>query len=197
MVLLVDNIPALRSRFLAYGPRTASDEANHGDTSKPKFESARPAYLSQLLDALNKLQVPHSYFLHFYIVSIASSTFWPPQIYADGRPFRRIASINDVNSWGTGMSADQVLLTWSLMAIQGFRRLMESITLARPSKSKMCASDFQFDSLPALHNGMPHLPVSGDHLRAERSASESDGVDRIGFRGYELECNGEDDEGVV
>ena len=35
------------------------------------------------------------------------------------------------------MSADQVLLTWSLMAIQGFRRLMESITLARPSKSKM------------------------------------------------------------
>lgn len=35
------------------------------------------------------------------------------------------------------MSVDQVFVTWSLMSIQGIRRLLESITAAKASTSKM------------------------------------------------------------
>ncbi len=35
------------------------------------------------------------------------------------------------------MSIDQIALTWSLMSIQGVRRLLESSMFAKPSTSKM------------------------------------------------------------
>ena len=35
------------------------------------------------------------------------------------------------------MSIDQIALTWSLMSIQGVRRLFESSMFAKPSTSKM------------------------------------------------------------
>jgi 3-oxo-5-alpha-steroid 4-dehydrogenase 3 len=35
------------------------------------------------------------------------------------------------------MTLNQVVLAWSFMALQGTRRLYESITLAKPSKAKM------------------------------------------------------------
>ena len=35
------------------------------------------------------------------------------------------------------MSIDQIVLTWSLMSIQGVRRLLESSLLAKSSESKM------------------------------------------------------------
>ena len=35
------------------------------------------------------------------------------------------------------MSIDQIALTWSLMSIQGVRRLLESTMFAKPSSSKM------------------------------------------------------------
>ena len=35
------------------------------------------------------------------------------------------------------MSVDQIALTWSLMSLQGVRRLLESTMFAKPSTSKM------------------------------------------------------------
>lgn len=35
------------------------------------------------------------------------------------------------------MVADQTILVWALMSVQGTRRLLESMTFGTPSKSKM------------------------------------------------------------
>ena len=92
--------------------------------------------LTHVLDTLATIQVPHGLFLHFYVASVLSSAFWGVQILTKGAAFHRISQYSGVDP-GRSMSIDQVILTWSLMLIQGIRRLSESILFARSSASKM------------------------------------------------------------
>lgn len=93
--------------------------------------------MESLLDHLATYQVPHAYFTHFYIVSVLSSMFWGVQLLAQGAAVRALASYSLAKSPEKSMSSEQVFLTWSLMAVQGIRRLYESVTLAKPSSAKM------------------------------------------------------------
>ena len=83
------------------------------------------------------IQVPHAWFQHFYIVSVASSLFWGIQILAKGSVLESLCQSVGTNVQIEGMTIDQIVLTWSLVTIQGVRRLLETTLLGRSSVSKM------------------------------------------------------------
>jgi len=132
VVFTVDAFPPLRRRFVAYGPRQFTYP---GKRSPPKQSGGR--FLT-VLDYLARFQVPHSWFIHFYIISVTSSVFWAYQIIGNGQVFKFIASrhING-ESEASSMTSSQVLLAWLVVALQGSRRLYECISLRRPSATKM------------------------------------------------------------
>ena len=92
--------------------------------------------LARVLDALAAIQVPHGFFLHFYIASLLSSIFWGFQILTKGAAFNGISRYSVTYS-NRSMSTDQVILIWSLMFVQGIRRLSESIIFAKSTASQM------------------------------------------------------------
>ena len=71
------------------------------------------------------------------MVSVSSSVFWALQIYIGGTAFEFLASLSD--SRNATMTVGQVFLAWLFMAIQGARRLYESMVFTKPSQSKMWA----------------------------------------------------------
>ncbi|KAJ9668198.1 hypothetical protein H2201_001627 [Coniosporium apollinis] len=135
-VLLVYLVPALRVRFLAYGSRASSSppELKRTDDRTPQAPQSQ-TLISRSLGHLAVYRVPHSWFTHFYILSVLSSLFWAHQILTHGYFFNLVASL--VRQRETRMTANQVLLAWTLMLAQGMRRLYESVAFSKPSKSQM------------------------------------------------------------
>lgn len=142
--LLVAVTPALRQRFLAYGPRAspAIDKENGNKvsrkTSKSSIGSAN--VLSSLLDTIAAWTVPHDYFWTFYALSTSLSIFWATELFLlKGPTFQAIASHTYERE--ASMSFEKVKVTWALMFLQGVRRLYECFSLApeRKSESKMQA----------------------------------------------------------
>ena len=84
-------------------------------------------------------QVPHSYFTHFYVISVLSSLFWGYQLLTRGSIIRYLCWLQYRMSGNERayMSREQIVLVWALMAVHGCRRLYESITFGRSSKSTM------------------------------------------------------------
>lgn len=128
--LSANAIPLLRQTLLLYGPRSVPLPSTK---TPPKDDDNIFSSISSFAD---KLQVPHTWFTHYYIVSVVSSCFWAYQITTNGVGFRYLASYYTGNP-GTSMTVNQVLIAWIFMAIQGSRRLYECITLFKPSTSKM------------------------------------------------------------
>lgn len=82
-------------------------------------------------------QIPHSWFGGFYAVSLACSVFWLVQYLTDGRILHFLTTRQDAAS-APGMEPGQVVLLWTMMFLQGCRRLLESLVLVKPgSKSTM------------------------------------------------------------
>lgn len=118
-ILLVRFTPELRERFLAYGAR-AQDAPDTPEN--PKHDQIRilPRSLaaSQLLDPLAKLTVPHSWFTHFYVLSVLCSSFqFQHQARSHMSQSARIASL--------------------CFLLQSCRRLVECLIYNRQSKSRM------------------------------------------------------------
>ena len=59
------------------------------------------------------------------------------QILVKGSVLETLCQTVGSSSQGEGMTVDQVVLTWSLVSVQGVRRLCETSLLGRPSESKM------------------------------------------------------------
>jgi len=134
----------LKDRFLAYGARSAEHQAGHLVVSKDlksseKFTSLLSAYRSRplitLFDFLATLQVPHSWFITFYCISVASSMLWGYQLLTRGPLYQEVAHWTQPQA--ASMSHGRIILCWSLMALQGTRRLWECLILTRPSQSTM------------------------------------------------------------
>lgn len=119
-------IPSFRDNIMNYGSRGINPQST---TKAPKSR------ITRLLQHIGAVQVPHTWFTHYYVVSVASSIFWAHQIYTRGIVFEYLASHSSTGQ--PEMTINQALLTWLCMAIQGSRRLYESVTLIKPSKSKM------------------------------------------------------------
>ncbi|KAF1842885.1 3-oxo-5-alpha-steroid 4-dehydrogenase-like protein [Cucurbitaria berberidis CBS 394.84] len=112
LILVLQSVPALRTRFLAYGSRATAP-----NTTK-EHHPQQPSAVTQLLDHVATIQVPHNYFTHFYITSVACSLFW---------------------AWKLPLwhARPQLQIVWALMLLQGLRRLLESYTYTSTSKSTM------------------------------------------------------------
>lgn len=89
-----------------------------------------------VLDAVSRARVPHSWFLHFYVVSILSSLFWLWQYVSGTALFWSIVGAG-ASPLHIGMSRERVHLLWFMMAAQGVRRLYESIAFSKLTSSKM------------------------------------------------------------
>lgn len=130
-MIFVSLEPTANERFVTYGSRNAT-------TAKPQKSHSKQSWFDQrFLRWLSAFQVPHSYFLHFYVVSISSSVLWFFQIVSNGTLLRHLCHHARGHGHDPSMSIEQVLLTWSLLTIQGLRRLSETYALGKPSKSTM------------------------------------------------------------
>ena len=118
-------IPPFRERIMNYGSRST-------DPKSPILEKRT----ANLLDYIASFEVPHTWFTHYYVVSTGSSLFWALQILTRGQGFKLLAAYSRPTT-SASMTANQVLLAWFMMGVQGTRRLYESITLTKPSKSRM------------------------------------------------------------
>ncbi|EPE36183.1 hypothetical protein GLAREA_05521 [Glarea lozoyensis ATCC 20868] len=118
--------PWFKQEIMPYGSRRLETSPGKGAKSNSKI----------IGDFVASVQVPHSWFTYFYVFSVASSAFWGYQIFERGAAFQFLAahSSKDVSK---AMSAEQALLLWFLMALQGLRRLYESIVFTKPSQAKM------------------------------------------------------------
>lgn len=110
-IITVRFTPQLRERFLPYGARDVSAQ-------KRAQGAKQPPWSVQLLDYVATWKVPHSWFIHFYIVSVTSSIMG---LYL----FRPGNNITSTTICGT------------LMLAQGIRRLLECFLLTSPSQSRM------------------------------------------------------------
>ena len=113
-------MPFLRTRFLSYGSRQ--------NGQRPDKSASNP------LDALVTLQVPHSWFGSFYLVSTVCSFAWLSQVLLDQSLWRSLATMTSIKNT---MTLDQIIVTWILMLLQGVRRLYESLEFSKPSNARM------------------------------------------------------------
>lgn len=115
----------LRSTLIDYGARQTGD----GDRKQ-----------GGLLEwVISCARVPHSWFLHFYVLSVASSAFWAWQYLTRGSVMEWLAREQLRLGGKTGMTIEQVYLAWALMATQGSRRLYESFFVTKPGSSPMAS----------------------------------------------------------
>ncbi|KXJ97523.1 hypothetical protein Micbo1qcDRAFT_8379 [Microdochium bolleyi] len=122
-----------------HGPALGSDVKASMGPSVSKTSTTSDASENRLVSFLDWVtsvgKVPHSWFTHFYILSVACSAFWGVQFVTKGRLLYFLAS--HVDSSAPSMTATQVVLTWFLMSLQGGRRLYESWFVMRSSSSRM------------------------------------------------------------
>lgn len=143
-VLAVAATPASARRLmLEYGPRQAKPDATTTTTTTSSeavdspSSSSSSGYFTKLIAWFTSMgKVPHSWFTHFYLLSVGSSLFWAAQYVFDGAIITFVAR-TQAPSLETYMTANQVMLTWLLMFMQGCRRLFECFAILRPSTSTM------------------------------------------------------------
>ena len=131
-------IPQLGSRFLNYGLRATPRQGSRkdGSTQGRAGKDLRTGPLSKLLDWIETIQVPHGAFQHFYVISVLSSSFWGFQIFSQGTLLKVICHAQKDDS-RRSTSINQIVLVWSMMTVQGVRRLFESYSVTKHSESRM------------------------------------------------------------
>lgn len=134
--------PGERQLLLSYGARassTAEDtksiavDAADSDEKDLRESSALLRFVSNIT---SYGQVPHSWFVSFYLSYLACTVFWAVQYLQNGSVFQYLAT-QQQTAQKPSMSSGQALISWFLMACQAARRLYECIVTIKPSKSKM------------------------------------------------------------
>ncbi|KAL7626281.1 hypothetical protein AAE478_003051 [Parahypoxylon ruwenzoriense] len=133
-VLAIAATPSSVQRLLTqYGARNSTPGRSVG-TGGSRGDSGLLVNIITWATSVGK--VPHSWFIHFYILSLSCSTFWAVQFLRHGAVLDFIIRKQTANE-PTSMTTNQVVLVWLLMSLQGARRLYEYVVLVRPSSSKM------------------------------------------------------------
>ncbi|TGJ81441.1 hypothetical protein E0Z10_g7314 [Xylaria hypoxylon] len=142
-VLAVTAVPDTAHRLLTqYGARSSDNPSDlaasrsRKDTSR-ELDDSNTGLLFRLVSRLTSLgKVPHSWFIHFYILSLFCSVFWAVQFVTQGSVLELIVK-NQLSKSISSMTLGQVILVWGLMGLQGARRLYEYLAVLRPSSSRM------------------------------------------------------------
>ncbi|RFU81856.1 hypothetical protein TARUN_345 [Trichoderma arundinaceum] len=129
----------MRRALLDYGARREPRSQATGHKAKTKAEAEAPK--EGFLDVLTSYgQLPHSWFIHFYITSVSWSIFWGWQFLSKGSLMRTIAETQHqsaVNTQSPEVELTGTLVAWLLMSSQGIRRLSECIFVMKPGSSPM------------------------------------------------------------
>ncbi|KAI1502249.1 hypothetical protein F5X99DRAFT_162892 [Biscogniauxia marginata] len=135
-VLAISATPASAQHLLTqYGAR-GSGEATTSSRDKSGRDK-REEWLVGIVSWLTSVgKVPHSWFMHFYILSLSCSLFWATQYIRHGTILEFVVK-NQASHMQISMTIEQVVLVWCLMTLQGARRLYEYLAVLRPSSSKM------------------------------------------------------------
>ncbi|KAI9884611.1 MAG: Set3 complex subunit with deacetylase activity, meiotic-specific repressor of sporulation proteins [Watsoniomyces obsoletus] len=193
VMLLAWAVPTIRHRYMGYGPRTTASESpsqapekssqssstaseSPSHAQEKSFQGSSTSWLKRLDRAL-LIQVPHGWFAHFYTFSVLLSAFWAAQLLSSGTSFRKIASLElKGRTPANSMSMNQLVLTWALVAIQGCRRLYETIAFAKPSNATMPIGHYILGLLYYLGVSMAVWVEGIATVRAEK------------FRGAKIQC---------
>ena len=142
-ILTITFLPTwLRSALMDYGARQQS-LAVEPAAKEPKGtddQAGPPANQGNKLTRLiHALEVPHSWFLHFYILSFTLSMFWLHQYTTRGSVMSFFINQQSHNQQmqGKGTDLSSTAVAWALLAIQGARRLYESLVVQKRGKSSM------------------------------------------------------------
>ncbi|KAI0971090.1 hypothetical protein F4678DRAFT_472613 [Xylaria arbuscula] len=143
-VLTVAAVPDSAKRLLTrYGARGSGDltasaaPETHRHTDQG-FDNSNAGPLFRFISRLTSVgMIPHSWFIHFYILSLFCTVFWAIQFFAHGSIMGLIVDNQLSKSASSSMALGQVLLVWFFMGLQGARRLYEYLTVLRPSSSRM------------------------------------------------------------
>jgi 3-oxo-5-alpha-steroid 4-dehydrogenase 3 len=147
-VLAVAAVPDTSRRLLTqYGARSSDntappspsqgrkDQYRKDTCENPSLHSTGLLY--HLVSGLTSVgKIPHSWFIHFYILSLSCTIFWAMQFLSHG-PVLKFVVQNQLSRPTPSMTLSQVVLVWFLMGLQGARRLYEYLVVLRPSSSKM------------------------------------------------------------
>ncbi|ROW12054.1 hypothetical protein VMCG_00768 [Cytospora schulzeri] len=127
---------AERNLLVNYGAR-AHDSTATAAATNDRAEDEEDVCLRTVRKLTSLGQVPHSWFFTFYLVYIQCALFWAVQFISGGLVLRSIAHWQIELGPHTSVSANQVAIAWCLMLSQAARRLYESWTFAKPSRSTM------------------------------------------------------------
>ena len=138
--------PEARSLLMDYGARNAFPQnSSHGKQHQAR-EQPPPTPQGQDQNQLLSLvaagtawtQVPHSWFMAFYVTSLACSLFWAVQYVTEGTVLQSLVARQAAAS-GESATLPQVAVAWAMMLLQATRRVYEHLTIIRPSSSTMWA----------------------------------------------------------
>ncbi|KAI0603429.1 hypothetical protein F4775DRAFT_32015 [Biscogniauxia sp. FL1348] len=148
-VLAIAAAPATAQRLLTqYGARgsgeaSASEESSSSSPSSSALQdrfARKGEEKGVLIDLVSWFtsvgKIPHSWFIHFYILSLSCSIFWAVQYVHHGTILEFLVT-HQAPRTPTSMTIEQVLLVWVFLCLQGARRLYEYLTVLRPSSSRM------------------------------------------------------------
>ncbi|KAI8290017.1 hypothetical protein K4K60_007017 [Colletotrichum sp. SAR11_57] len=115
-VLAIQVIPkAAQHAILDYGARSPATTDDQTKGGGPQVTNM----FNDLVKAFASIgQIPHAWFMHFYVASIAGSAFWAFEYLRNG-PFLRLIAARQAQSASPAMSLEQTILIWALMALQG------------------------------------------------------------------------------
>lgn len=134
----------LRGALMDYGARQQSPAVQPA-AKEPKGtddQAGPPANQGiKLTRLIHALEVPHSWFLHFYILSFTLSVFWLHQYITRGSimSFLITQQSRYQQMQGKGTDLSRTAVAWALLAVQGARRLYESLVVQKRGKSSMSA----------------------------------------------------------
>lgn len=149
----------------AGGKEKGKNDTSRREAKGKEAKAKENGYGKWLLSLINTLtsygQVPHSWFITFYVASVVCSLIWLWQFVGDGWLLRTVASSQtqarhassptpakgSSNEGGGGAGGEwsssvtvtlgQVGLAWTMMFLQGSRRLYEDSLVHGKSKSTM------------------------------------------------------------
>ncbi|KJZ74106.1 hypothetical protein HIM_06555 [Hirsutella minnesotensis 3608] len=147
-VVLVHVVPPeLRDALLEYGARRSGDQgpaaakrAGKGPESHGAAATRDGGLVASLAAVARQASVPHSWFWHYYLVCVSWTAFWAWQYVRKAPVLQTVARAQveaDARSGSLSVELSRVFIAWSMLAVQGTRRLYESLCVTRPGKSPM------------------------------------------------------------
>ena len=127
-----------RRLLLDYGARTAGAAAQvEKGRERPGQDRAGSWFVGLVAAFAAWTQIPHSWFVAFYYVSLACSLGWLYQYLSHGAVLHAVVSSQASAPGLSSMTMGQVAIVWGMMVCQAGRRVYEHAAFIRPSTSKM------------------------------------------------------------